>query len=212
MSYREVLETDPAFAAAYAGMGEALFRLGQYEEAVESLEQALSLRPDALLIRQVHVLAEALRRQQRHREAIERYRDVLEIDPEHAAAHAGIGFALLELKRYEEAAESLARSVSLEPQSPDAADRHAAMGRASAELGRTQAAAEHYERALEIDARNAEALDSFAVLRFRQQRYEEALGLYETLIEIGEANAQVHANMAATLLSLGQTRGRAQES
>ena len=95
VSYREVLEADPAFAAAYAGMGEALFRLGQYEEAVESLEQALSLRPDALLIRQVHVLAEALRRQQRHREAIERYRDVLEIDPEHAAAHAGIGFVLL---------------------------------------------------------------------------------------------------------------------
>ena len=76
------------------------------------------------------------------------------------------------------------------------------MGRASAELGRTQAAAEHYARALAIDARNAQALDSFAVLRFRQQRYEQALGLYETLIEIGEANAQIHANMAATLLSL----------
>ena len=61
---------------------------------------------------------------------------------------------------------------------------------------------EHYERALAIDAHNAEALDSFAVMRFRQQRYEEALGLYETLIETGEANAQIHANMAATLLSL----------
>ena len=202
VSYREVLETDPAFAVAYAGMGEALFRLGQHEEAVESLEQALSLRPDALLIRQVHVLAEALRRQQRHREAIERYGDVLEIDPEHAAAHAGMGFALYQLERYEEAIESLARSVSLQPQSPDAADRHVAMGRASEALGGTEAAAEHFARALEIDAQNAEALDSIAVLRFRQQRYEQALRLYETLIEIGEANAQVHANMAATLLSL----------
>ena len=200
--YREVLDIDPEFASAHAGMGVALFRLGRYERATESLAQAVSLRPEALPINVFQLLADALLRQQRHEEAIERYRDVLEIDPEYASAHAGIGYALLQLKRYEEAAESLARSISLQPESADAADRHVAMGRASEALGRTEAAAEHYERALEIDARNAEALDSFAVLRFRQQRYEEALRLYETLIETGEANAQVHANMAATLLSL----------
>ena len=76
------------------------------------------------------------------------------------------------------------------------------MGRASWELGLTETAAEHYARALEIDVRNAEALDSFAVLRFGQQRFEEALSLYEALIEIGEANAQVHLNMGATLYKL----------
>ena len=200
--YREVLDIDPQFAPAHAGMGAAQFRLGQYEQAAQSLAQAVSLRPDALPINVFQLLADALRRQRRHEEAIETYRGVLEIDPEYASAHAGIGYALLQLKRYEEAAESLARSISLQPESPAAADRHVAMGRASEALGRTKAAAEHYERALEIDARNAEALDSFAVLRFRQQRYEEALRLYETLIETGEANAQVHANMAATLLSL----------
>ena len=200
--YRGVLDIDPEFAPALAGIGAAQFRLGQYEQAAQSLAQAVSLRPEALPINVFQLLADALRRQRRHEEAIETYRGVLEIDREYASAHAGIGYALLQLKRYEEAAESLARSISLQPESADAADRHVAMGRASEALGRTEAAAEHYERALEIDARNAEALDSFAVLRFRQQRYEEALRLYETLIETGEANAQVHANMAATLLSL----------
>ena len=200
--YRGVLDIDPESASAHAGMGAALFRLGQYEQAAESLAQAVSLRPDALPISAFHLLADALRRRQRYEEAIEIYRGMLEIDPEYAPAHAGIGYALLQLKRYEEAAESLARSISFEPESPEAGDRHVAMGRASAELGRREAAAQHYVRALEIDARNAKALDSFAVLRFRQQRYEEALRLYETLIEIGEANAQIHANMGATLYSL----------
>ena len=200
--YRAVLDIDPESASAHAGMGAALFRLGQYEQAAESLAQAVSLRPDALPISAFHLLADALRRRQRYEEAIEIYRGMLEIDPEYAPAHAGIGYALLQLKRYEEAAESLARSISLEPESPEAGDRHVAMGRASAELGRREAAAQHYVRALEIDARNAKALDSFAVLRFRQQRYEEALRLYETLIEIGEANAQVHANMGAMLYNL----------
>ncbi len=200
--YREVLDIDPDFALAHAGMGDTLFRLGQYQQAAESLAQAVSLRPHTLPIAVGHLLAEAVRKQQRYEEAIERYRDVLEIDPEYAPAHAGIGYALLQLKRYEEALEALARSVSLRPRSPAAADRYVAMGRASLELGRTEAAAAHYERALEIDSRNTKALDSFAVLRFRQQRYGEALRLYETLIEIDEANAQVHANLGATLFYL----------
>ena len=155
-----------------------------------------------LPIKELDLLADALRRQQRYEEAIETYRRILKAVPEYAPAHAGMGRALYQLKRYEEAVESLARSVSLEPESPEVPDRHVAMGRASEALGRTEAAAEHYGRALEIDARNAEALDSFAVLRFRQQRYEEALRFYETLIEMGEANAQVHANMGATLAYL----------
>ena len=78
------------------------------------------------------------------------------------------------------------------------------MGRAFEALGQTEAAAKHYADALEIDPRSATALDSFAVLRFRQQRYEEALGFYGTLIEIGEANAQVHANVGAALYNMGR--------
>ena len=183
-------------------MGAALFRLGDYEQAVESLARAVSLRPDALPISAFGLLADALHRQRRHEEAIQTYRDVLKIDPDYVPAHAGIGYALLQLKRYEEAVESLARAISLQPGSPANADRRVAMGRAFQELGRMETAEEHYARALEIDARNAEALDSLALLRFRQQRYEEAIRLYETLTENGEANAQIHANMGATLYHL----------
>ena len=142
-----MLDIDPEFAPALAGMGAALFRLGQYEQAAQSLAQAVSLRPDALPISAFQLLADALRRQRRHEEAIEIYRDVLEIDPEYAPAHAGIGYALLQLKRYEEAAESLARSISLQPESPANADRHVAMGRAFQELGRMETAEEHYANA-----------------------------------------------------------------
>ena len=71
-------------------------------------------------------------------------------------------------------------------------------------LGRTEAAEEHYVHALMIDSDNAKALDSLATLRFRQQRYRDALGLYETLIDTGEGGAQVHANLGATLYYLGR--------
>ena len=202
--YRGVLDIDPEYEPAHTGMGEALFHLGRYELAVESLAQSVSLQPEVVPIKAFYFLAEGLRRQQRHGEAIEAYRDVLEIDPEYAPAHSGMGYALLRLERFEEALASLARSASLQPESPEAADRHAAMGRVYQELGRSEEAARQYERALAINPGNANALDSFAVLRFGQQRYEEALSLYESLIKIGEDNAQAHANKGATLYYLGR--------
>ena len=202
---RKALDVDPEYAMAHAGMGRTLFRLRRYEQAAESLARAVSLRPDALPISAFQLLADALRRQQRYEEAIERYRVVLEVDPGHALAHAGIGYASFRLERYEEAVESLARSVSLQPESPDAVDRHVAMGMAFVALGRTEAAEEQYGRALEVDPRNPRALDSLAVLRFQQQRYEEALHLYQTLIEIREDSAQIHANLGVTLHRLGRS-------
>ncbi len=202
--YREVIDIDPESASAHYGIGTAMFRLGQYAQAAQSLERAVSLLPDALPVGSFHLLAEALLRQERYEEALARYRGVLEMDPENAPALAGIGYALFHLKRYEQAIDSLARSISLRPESPAAADRHVVIGQASMELGREGAAAEHYGRALAVDARNTKALDALAVLRFRQQRYEEALRLYKTMIDIGETGAQLHANVGAVLYHLGR--------
>lgn len=197
--YRERLDADPEFAQAHAGLGAVLFHLRQYAAAVRSLERAVDLRPDAVTVPTLHFLAETLRKLQRNEEAIERYRDVLRIDPGFAYAQAGIGYALFDLKRYQESLEWLARSVSDEPEAPAAADRYSMMGQASEALGRVDAAAKHYARALGLDPGNGGALDSLALLRFRQQRYEEALGLYQSLIEIDDANAQAHVNMGLAL-------------
>ncbi len=202
--YRSVLDIDPEFAPAHAGMGLALYELGQYGRAVESLQEAVSLRPGALPIGAQQFLADALYRQERYEEAIERYRIVIDLDPEHAAAHAGVGYALYRLKHYEDALESLERSVSFESDSPDNANRHVAIGQAFEALGRTEEAAKHYLRGLEVDPRSLTALNSLAWLHFGQQRYEEALRHYETLVGIDAANAQTHVNMAATLDYLGR--------
>lgn len=201
--YSRLLEIDPDFAMAHAGMGAALYRLGQYGEAVELLARAVALRPRALPLSVYSLFGDALRREHRHEDAIDTYRGTLESDPDYAPAHAGIGFALLGLKRYEEALDSLTRSVALQPEFVNA-DRHVAMGEAAQELGRTETAAEHYARAVEIDPENAKALDALALLRFRQQRYEDALRLFESLTELDATNAQAHVNLSATLHNLGR--------
>ena len=198
--YRGALDIDPEFTRAHVGMGVALFQLGHYEQAVESLEKAVSLGPDALPINALRLLGDAYAEGSGGMgKPSRRIAASSKPIPDTLPPNAGIGYAMLQFKRHEEALESLARAIALQPESADAVDRHVAMGRAFLALDRKEEAAKQYGRALEIDPRNGAALDSFAVLRFRQQRYEEALRLYGALIEIGEANAQIYANMAATL-------------
>ena len=146
--------------------------------------------------------AEALRQQQRYEEAVAAYRAVLQIEPGHAPAHVGLGDALFRLQRYEEALEALARAAALQPDTALAGPLQRLMGRAAQKLGRSEAAAEHYERALQLDPRDAEALDRLAMVRFGQQRYETALGLYRRLVEIVAGDAQTHANIGAALYYL----------
>ena len=183
----------------------ACLRIAQqrYEEADEYLLRVRELKPHDLATLQN--TAEVLRKQGHHEEAIASYRVVLEIDPEHALAYAGMGDALFQLERYEEALASLTQAISLQSDLPMAARLHVLMGQASQELGRTKVAAEQYERALLVEPHNTEALDHLAFVRFGQKRYEEALGLYRTLIDIGHAKAQNHTNMAASLFYLGRT-------
>ena len=129
---------------------------------------------------------------------------MLAVDPGFAMAHAGMGDALFRLERYEEAIESLARSVELHAIPPTATARLVLMGRAAQALGRSGAAVGHYERAVALDPRNPEALDHLAAARFGERRHEEALALYRTLLEVRPDSATTHSNQGATLYHLGR--------
>ena len=148
--------------------------------------------------------AESLRKQGRYEEAIDEFRAILEVDPEHALAYAGMGDALFRMRRYEDALAALARALSLQPDLPMAGALYRLMGRCEQELGRPDAALPHYERALLLDPDDARAIDLLARLQFVRERYLEAFDLYRTLVEIDPAAAQTHANLGATLYHLGR--------
>ena len=154
---------------------------------------------------ELQVAADALRRDRRYGEALQSYRRVLEIDPEHAPAQAGIGLTLFAMQRYEEALHALERVIAVQPDLPAAKSLHRVMGQAAEELERPVAAAKHYERALQLDPRDAAVIDRLAFLRFGQRQFKEALVLYRRMSEVDSGRAQTHANLGATLYSLGRT-------
>lgn len=201
--HRRAIEIDPDYALGWAGLANAHSLAGRHEEAAEAAGKSLSAdaqSPNAAILH--HIRAEALRRQQRHDEALALYRKALEIDSRLAQASAGMGVALFELERYGEAIASMERALVLAPELPAASSLHQLTGRALQELGRLDEAAEQFARTLELDPRDTESLDRLAFLRFNAGRYQEAIEHYRALLGVDPADATAHSNLGIALLNL----------
>lgn len=238
--YGEAIRVDQDFALAYAGMGDSLYQVGRYIEAVSSIKRALELNPDLPVAPTLRYImarglrgigpshdvqnqmsgtvqsgsddaetlfsrAEFLRGQKRYGEALELYRDIIKADPDFALVYAGMGDSFYRLGRYEEAVSSMKKVFELLPDFPMAPTLHYFMGQALRELGRYDEAEEHYKSTLRTAPNFKEGLNSLAGLLMVQERYEEALGHYQTLVEIEPGNAVVHSQIGIALFKTGKT-------
>ena len=79
------------------------------------------------------------------------------------------------------------------------------MGQKAQENGQPEAAVEYYIHALEIDPYYVEALHRLAELRTEQQRYDEALELFQRLIDIDSSDAVAQGNIGVVLFYLGKS-------
>ena len=200
--FERATKIDPDSVEPLLDLAKLRIQQGRSEEAQRILRSVRASRsgdPATL-----HNVAEALRAQGRYAEAVADYRAALDIDADFAPAHAGLGIALFQSERYEEAIEALEQALTLQPDLPIAGSSlHVFLGRTAQALGRPEAA-EHFARAVRNDPRDREALDHLAMARFGQQRYEEALSLYRIMAEVDPDNALTHSNLGATLYHLGR--------
>ena len=200
--FRKAAALSPRSAEPLLELSNLLFAQDRADEAEEYLRRARESRPNDPLT--LHMVAEALRTAGRHQEAVAAYRNVLRSDPDFAHAHVGLAAALVDLQRYQEALEALARSGSLETDPVTSATSHFLAGRALKELGRRPEAAARFEQAIESDPNHAEALDHLALWRFRQRRYKDALDLYRAQSALKPDSVTTHANIGVTLHFLGR--------
>ncbi|MGC9313765.1 MAG: tetratricopeptide repeat protein, partial [Sediminispirochaetaceae bacterium] len=86
------METRNGIAAAFAGRAFESLRAGDYEAAAEMAGRAWELQPENLKLLTARIAA--LRQTDRTEELRSAYRDYLELQPESADAHAGLGLLL----------------------------------------------------------------------------------------------------------------------
>ncbi len=217
--WRHAVATEPESSIARNNFGNALFRRGNVEEAVEYYRQALRLDP---LYRDAHYnLATALAIRREFREAMIHFREALQMDPSNADVHYSLANALVTQDDLDGAAEHYREALKLDPGrseiyfdlgnvlarqghldravenfhralrlKPDFAQAHNNLGRVLAAQGDLTQAVEHFQEALHIDPEFAEGHESLAFALVQQGRKEEAARHYEEALRILKASRQ----------------------
>src|SRR5262249_59505472 len=89
--YRAALATRPAVAKVHAEVAMALFRQGQYDEAILAHRRSIELEPDAASHNNLGI---CLRARGRLDEAMAEFRRAIELEPGNARAHSNLGICL----------------------------------------------------------------------------------------------------------------------
>lgn len=190
----------PGDAAAHNNLGNALARLGRYDDAAAHYGRALRLSPD---FAEAHNnLGHALLDLGRLDAAVLSLRRAIELKPRYAEAHDNLGTALLELGRPDEAAASHHRALEIEAEFTEA---HNNLGNALLELGGFHEALMSYRRALEINPHFAAAHNNLGNGLRALGELDAAEASYQRALKINPDFAEAHCNLGIVLRLQGRT-------
>ena len=127
------------------------------------------------------------------RAAIAAYREAIRLKPDYLHAHNGLGVALAELGRNDDARAAYARAIEIDP---DFAEAHVNLANLLRTEGRHDDAIAHFRKALEIKPRSIAALVNLGNVYKDRGRVSEAAALYQQALEVLPTFAGAHNNLA----------------
>ncbi len=230
--YRRALEGSPDDAKTHNNLALALLELGDLKGAGEHFTRSLAIEPRCEIYGDFGLLQDLLGREDLARESYEKgfaldptcaaprmnlasmliedgeyeeaafhYRKAIEGNPT-AEAHSGLGFALNQLGRLDEAAAQHDAAVALDP---NLAEAHRNRALTQARLGNYEEAILSYRRAVEIEPRVSTYYSLAGVLR-AAGRNDEADAEYQRGRELSRQRAPTPAE-PTPLSQTDQTKG-----
>jgi tetratricopeptide (TPR) repeat protein len=184
-------------------LGNALFELGQYDQAIECYRSALEIGPDIATLHSN--LANALRKLGRLTEAVACCGRAIALDPALKEAHNILGLALASRGEFEEALACYRRALALDAGYVDAVNN---LGNALRDLGERRESLAYYSRAVELDPSRAESHCNLGNALFEMQRIGEAAQSYTKALELKPEYGAAHLSLSMAL----RMQGRADEA
>ena len=147
--YDRILADAPGYVQAYAGKGDALFRLKRYDEAIDALGKAVTLNSSMSTVPTLRTLmGEAAQALGRLEEASEQYELILKSDPRHVNALDRLAMVRYEQGRYEESLELYRAQIDADL---GKANAHTNLGVVLYKMGRHDEARKSLEHALSLN-------------------------------------------------------------
>jgi tetratricopeptide (TPR) repeat protein len=168
----------PDYHVPYLSLGNAYYREGMVDEAIEAYRSALRLKPD--YVKAYRNLGRAYNRKGMVDEAIKAYRSALRLKPDYVWAHNDLGNAYFKKAQYEEALEEYREALKIKP---GLAGTHLNMGNVYYIMGRTDEAIDNYRTALRLAPDLADARFNLALAYKKKGLNEEAIKEFERVLE-----------------------------
>ena len=184
-------------AIAYYNKGLAFYAQGQYDEAIESYDKALTV--DDKLVAAYVGKGKALYYLGKYEDAKNSYDEALKIDENLVAAHVGKGNALYYLGKYEDAKNSYDDALKIDDELVEA---YVGKGNTLHELRKYDEAIKFYDIALKIDARDANAHYGKGLALYAQEQYDQAIDSFKDALNINNKLVDAYVCIGNALYEL----------
>jgi protein O-GlcNAc transferase len=134
-------------------------------------------------------------------QAIQHLKQAITVEPRQPAHYSNLGFVLISMKRYEQAASFLLKALGIAPHFHDA---RCNLGLALYHQNHLTGAAQCFVDILSDVADHHAALANLGMTRLAQQMYAQAADAYEKAVAISPGRAQWHGNLGAAYIRMGQ--------
>ena len=140
-------------------------------------------------------------KEEKYEEAIKRYDQAIDINPQFAEAYNNRGITKDLLGRHEEAITDYNEAIRINPQ---LAEAYYNRGTTKDLLGRHEKAIADYDQAIRINPQYAQAYYNRGNAKGELGQHEEAIADYDEAIRINPQYAQAYCNRGTAKLALGQ--------
>lgn len=136
----------------------------------------------------------------RHQEAIEAYKQAIQLNTDYVDAHINLGVAYAESKRHQEAMEAYKQALKIKPDHIVAQHNLAAT---YSDLGRYQEALEVLKQIIRMQPDNADAHSGLGYMYRRLSMFKECIEASKQAIRINSNHVNAHFNLGLARIALG---------
>jgi len=189
--YNNALSVDPSYAPALAGKAATLNQLGQYQEALDSADQALSSQFSTTA---QNAQAYALFKLGRYTDAIAAYVNLTAVQTNYADAYCNLAYSYVQEGMPDQALSAYAQCTNLDPNNPDTWNQ---MGLAFMSENKYNDALVAFNHATLLTITNAEIWndkgEAFAALG----QYQNAIDCFNKALSLNPLYTEAQQNLKA---------------
>jgi len=203
---RRAVASRPENSAAHCNLGNALYSLGNIDDALKCYDQAVRLNPE--YAEAYNNRGNTLRDLGRHDDALKSFDRALQIRENYPEAYNNRGVAYLAAKRYEDALRDYEHAIRINPRYAPAYNNR---GYLQTRLAQFDAAMQSLETAINLRPDYAEAHNNKGFLLARMRRFEDAMKSFASALAYKPEYAEAYFNRANAFIDLRQYEAAIQD-